>query len=198
MRKRFMILLGIVLAIGLVSFSAVKADGAIDGRAGRSEVRFMEGMIDHHQMALDMAGDCLKKAETAEMKKLCQGVIDAQTPEIKQMQEWLKAWYKMDYQPKAMDQMAGMGGHDTHMSDMGDPAGMMGMFAGFSKLKGRDYEIAWLESMIDHHDDAIHMSTRVLKTAQHDDLKKLAEKIIKDQTAEIQTMETLIKTLTKA
>jgi uncharacterized protein (DUF305 family) len=188
----------------VLSFGGASADSAVAGRAGRAEVRFMEGMIDHHQMALDMAADCLKKAETADVKKLCQAIIDAQTPEIKQMQDWLKNWYKVDYQPMPMEKMQqGMaGGHDGHSGhDMGgmktDPAGMMGMFAGLNQLKGRDYEIAWLESMIDHHDDAIHMSNRILKSAQHADLKTLAEKIIKDQTAEIQMMEALITTLSK-
>jgi len=197
LKKRNVLLSCLLSAIlALLSFSITSADAGSDGRAGRSEVRFMEGMIDHHQMALDMAADCLKKAETAEVKKLCQGVIEAQTPEIKQMQSWLKDWYKVDYQSKPMDKMSDMGG--MQMDGMGgDPSGMMGMFAGFSQLKGRDYEIAWLESMIDHHDDAVHMSNRILKVVQHADLKKLAEQIVKDQTAEIQNMEVLIKTLSK-
>jgi hypothetical protein len=31
---------------------------------------------------------------------------------------------------------------------------MMGMMSGLSKLEGKEYEIAWLEAMIDYHDDA--------------------------------------------
>jgi len=39
---------------------------------------------------------------------------------------------------------------------------MMGMMAGLHLLTGLDYEAAWLEAMIEHHDDAIHMSQRIL------------------------------------
>jgi uncharacterized protein (DUF305 family) len=156
-------------------------------------------MIDHHQMALDMANDCLKKASSDAVKKICQSVITAQTPEIKQMQEWLKTWYKVDYQPISMIQVnASVGGeHAGH--NMGgldsDPAMMMGMFAGLNRLTGKAYESAWLEAMIDHHDDAIHNANRILKTAQHAVLKALAIQIVKDQTAEIDLMESLLKTL---
>ena len=65
----------------------------------------------------------------------------------------------------------------------------MGMMAGFNRLEGRDYELEWLESMVDHHDDAIHMSERILKTVQHAELKALAEAIITAQEREIAEMQ---------
>lgn len=196
MIKRIVIVLMAVLGFGAV-LMPVLAKGPIEGRAGRAEVRFMEGMIDHHQMALDMAMDCLKNGSAAEVKKLCQGVIDAQTPEIKLMQGWLKDWYQIDYQPMPMkDVMNGMGGGMNMGNSATDPAGMMGMMAGFNRLKGHDYDVAWLESMIDHHSDALTMSNRILKyTTIHDEVRTLATNIIKDQTAEIQRMEDMLKTM---
>jgi uncharacterized protein (DUF305 family) len=77
-----------------------------------------------------------------------------------------------------------------------DPAMTMGMFAGLNRLTGVDYEIAWLEAMIDHHDDAIHMAERILENAPegvgHDEIRALAQQIISDQTAEVETIEALI------
>ena len=58
----------------LLSVSFAIAEGPVDGRAGRAEVRFLEGMIDHHQLALDMANDCLAKASTETVTTLCQKV----------------------------------------------------------------------------------------------------------------------------
>jgi uncharacterized protein (DUF305 family) len=176
------------------------ADAPIEGRAGRAEVRFLQGMINHHQMALDMAADCLAKASTDEVRAICEAVIAAQTPEIEQMQGWLAAWYQIDYQPMPMAMMSGGMDMDMHQGmDMGgmatDPAGMMGMMAGFNRLEGLDYDIAWLEAMIDHHDDALHMSERILQRAEHADLRTLAENIITAQTAEIALMEALLVTL---
>jgi uncharacterized protein (DUF305 family) len=201
--KTFMI--WIVALLGLLTFvlPSVSAGEPTEGRAGRAEMRFLEGMSDHHQMALDMANDCINKAESADVQALCQAVIDAQTPEIEQMQAWLLDWYNIDYAPVPMmdmaeeDSMEGMdhGGHGDMAMDnqpATDPAMMMGMMAGLNRLEGADYEMAWLESMIDHHDDAIHMAERILERAQHPELIQLAENIISAQSAEIQTMETMI------
>ena len=179
----------------LLSVSLAIAEGPVDGRAGRAEVRFLEGMIDHHQLALDMANDCLAKASTETMTMLCQMIIDAQSGEIEQMREWLLTWYNVEYRPISMyvpsEDMGGMD-HGAMDEPAADPPMMMGMMAGLDRLEGLDYEIAWLESMIDHHDDALHMSERVLERAEHGDLRTLAETIIAAQTAEIATMEAMI------
>lgn len=51
---------------------------------------FLEGMIPHHQDAVNMSQSCLNKAAKAELKTFCQGVIAVQNKEIKQYQGWLK------------------------------------------------------------------------------------------------------------
>lgn len=204
-----------ILSLGILAIA--QADSPTEGRGGRAEVRFLQGMIDHHQMALDMSEDCLAKATDAALKTLCQTIITAQTAEIKQMQSWLSDWYGITYVPMPMAHMMGMegmaghggtykadgasGGHSGHGGHGGtdtkampaDPPMMMGMMAGLSRLEGAAYDVAWLEAMIDHHDDALHMSARILKQADHAELRAMAEAIIKDQTAEIALMENMIK-----
>lgn len=203
MNKRGLTLGLLTLIFTILTASLVSADNAIEDRAGRAEIRFLEGMIDHHQMALNMASDCLTKAETESVSNLCVSVIKAQSAEIAQMQEWLLNWYNIEYQPMSMtdmmDMMAGgMGGMNHNMAGTPDtdPAMMMGMMAGFNRLEGVQYETAWLESMIDHHDDAIHMSERIMERVPegggHAELRALAQQIITDQTAEIETMEQII------
>jgi len=185
---------------------SVFADAPVEGRIGRAEVRFMEGMIDHHQMAIDMANDCLEREVSDALRAECQAVVDAQQPEIEQMQAWLLAWYNVQYAPMPMSEsmssgMAGMDHSGMNMSGMPatDPAMMMGMFAGFNRLEGVDYEIAWLESMIDHHDDAIHMSQRLLErdtnSIGHAELRQLAQNIIAAQSEEIAHYEEMIITM---
>jgi uncharacterized protein (DUF305 family) len=180
-----------LLGLLLMASSAMAAEALAAGattRAERAEVRFLEGMMDHHQMAVDMANDCLKKAADQTLLTLCQNILTAQTAEIAQMETWLKDWYGVDYapEPMQMNSMPGMA--------MPDPTLSMGMMAGLNALTGRDYEIAWVESMIDHHDDALHMADRLLKQVEHDELRDLATTIIKDQSAEIQMMEALLDT----
>lgn len=195
MRK--LVLMLILMLFGVFS---VQADAAIEGRAGRAELRFLEGMIDHHQMAVDMANDCLQKGSSEALKTMCQTIIDTQTAEIEQMQGWLLQWYNVDYTPVSMMEMEmegmdGMEGHNMEGMPFTDPAMMMGMMAGLNRLEGNDYDIAWTESMIDHHDDALHMSERLLNRLGEDghaDLKTLAQTIIDAQSAEIEVFEALL------
>ncbi len=198
----FLLICASLFSIG----SSLRADAPTEGRAGRAELRYMQGMIDHHQMARDRASDCLANTQDAAMVALCEAIISAQSAEIAQMQQWLLAWYNVQYAPVSMlmpadDGMAGMdhsghAGHSMPAAPATDPAMMMGMMAGLNRLEGVAYDIAWLESMVDHHDDAIHMSQRLLARvpadAGHADLLALAQKIIDDQTAETALMEAMI------
>lgn len=202
--KRLLGVLGAVLVL-MVGVS-VQADSVIEGRAGRAEVRFLQGMIDHHQMAVDMAQHCLTQATMQEVLDICENVITAQTAEIEQMVGWLLSWYNISYTPVPMLSMltettpspaGGHGGHAGHGASkpqtLTDPAMTMGMFAGLNRATGRDYDVVWLENMIDHHDDALHMAERILRQAAHPEVTALAQAIIADQTAEIALMEALLE-----
>lgn len=52
---------------------------------------FIEGMIPHHQGAIDMA-KYLVNAKHPELQKLGQDIIKAQTAEIEQMKKWMQEW----------------------------------------------------------------------------------------------------------
>ncbi len=58
------------------------------------DLRFLNAMIPHHEGALVMAEDALKKSKRPEMKKLSQEILTSQKQEIQQMKEWRQAWYK--------------------------------------------------------------------------------------------------------
>ena len=214
MKSKWVMLAVLFLSLVSLGTSTTFAAPASD-RGARAEVRFLEGMIDHHQMALDMANDCLMKAKTDSVLTLCKNIITAQTAEIKQMQGWLTSWYQNQYNPMPMSQMMDMmsknqggmvmggmmsGTPDMNGTNMGsmmnkmpdDMPAMMGMMAGLSRLQGKDYEIAWVEAMIDHHSMAIAMSQQLLPHVEHPELKKLAQSIIDDQSAEIKQMEGLL------
>jgi len=57
---------------------------------GNADVDFRNGMIPHHQGAIDMAKIALKYAKNTETKTLAQNIIKAQEKEIADMQAWLK------------------------------------------------------------------------------------------------------------
>lgn len=64
-----------------------KADAEFD-------LRFINAMIPHHEGALIMAEDALKKSKRPEIKKLAQEILTSQQKEIDLMKQWKQAWYK--------------------------------------------------------------------------------------------------------
>jgi uncharacterized protein (DUF305 family) len=60
--------------------------------ADNVELEFMDQMIPHHESAVVMARSILETTEREELRELAEAVIDAQTREIEQMQEWMREW----------------------------------------------------------------------------------------------------------
>lgn len=54
---------------------------------------FIDEMIPHHQGAIQMARVELAEGEDPEVLELAQSIIDAQSEEIEQMNQWRKQWY---------------------------------------------------------------------------------------------------------
>ncbi len=57
-----------------------------------TEKQFVEDMIVHHQAAVTMANQVLKLNPRAEVKKLANDIISAQTSEINMMKDWITNW----------------------------------------------------------------------------------------------------------
>ena len=57
------------------------------------EIEFMESIIGHHRKAIREGEQCLRRAYHPELLDLCQNIIQTQSAEIAQMEQWLCDWY---------------------------------------------------------------------------------------------------------
>ena len=75
---------------------------------------FIDEMVPHHESAIKMAQAVLTKTDDAELKKLAQMIIDAQTREIKQMNEFRTKEYGGPVPEKGDDGGGASGGSEGH------------------------------------------------------------------------------------
>lgn len=67
------------------------------GLAGKTgdafDKAFIDEMIVHHEGAVEMAKQVLAVSQRPELRTLAEAIIEAQTAEIRMMQEWGKSWF---------------------------------------------------------------------------------------------------------
>jgi uncharacterized protein (DUF305 family) len=164
--------------------SAASVEVSPDAAFNAADVMFAQGMIPHHQQAIEMADMALDPAVGAgpEVLDLATRIKAGQDPEIAQMTTWLKDWD----QPMAMD-----------MSDGHGMDGMDGMLSAdemkeLAALRCAEFDTAWMEGMIRHHEGAITMAEDVAAKGKQPKVKTLAEQIVAAQRAEIDEMRALL------
>ncbi len=59
----------------------------------RTDKMFLQMMIPHHQLAVEMGEDALQNAEHQELKGLADEIIQGQSAEITEMERYLQDWY---------------------------------------------------------------------------------------------------------
>jgi uncharacterized protein (DUF305 family) len=138
------------------------------------DLRFLDQMVPHHQMAVHSAQMMIANSERPELRDLAQRIITAQQAEIEQMGQWRSAWFPDAAAAPTMSMMDG-----DMMSSMMS-GGMMGSQEQMDRL--------FLEMMIPHHEAAIGMARQALDESQRAEVRALAEAIIASQTAEVAEM----------
>ncbi|GAA3857289.1 DUF305 domain-containing protein [Amycolatopsis tucumanensis] len=162
-----------------------------------ADVTFAQEMIKHHQQAIDMAKLVPTRSTNDQVKNLASRIEAAQDPEIQQMQSWLSQWGAAASTMPSMS-MPGMS-MPSSMPGM-DHGSMPGMMtdADMQKLEqasGAEFDKMWLEMMVQHHQGAVEMARTEVANGSNADAKALAQRIIDDQTAEINEMQQLLTTL---
>lgn len=150
--------------------------------ANEADTMFASMMIEHHSQAIEMSDTILSKDGIDERVVSLAGEIkDAQAPEIQQLKGWLENW----------------GADTSDMGNMDHGAGMMSEtdMQALDEATGAEASRLFLEQMIEHHRGAIDMAQDEVDNGSNPDAVALGQKIIDDQTGEIQKMEEILASL---
>ena len=183
-----LLLTGALAACGSDDSSSPSTSAAAEAPSGSTlnaaEIEFAQGMIAHHEQAIEMAEIALdpKVGASPEVIDLATRIKGAQDPEVELMTGWLTA----AGQPVAMDAMEG---HDMSSMDGMMTAEQMDAMAAAT---GADFDQMWLEMMIAHHEGAISQSETVKANGSNVDVLALADQIITAQQGEITEMQALL------
>lgn len=140
-----------------------------------SEREFIEGMIPHHQEAVDTAKEVIARGGTTpEIKQLVENIVIAQEKEIAEMKQWYADWYGESYV---------------------DEGGYMPMMRELENLSGAELDRVFLEDMIMHHMGAIMMARSVQPYVEHAEIESLTQAIVRTQSEEIAQMRQMLQTL---
>ena len=175
------------IALAVAAMALLAACGkAADNNSGapaspqpnQADVAFVQGMIPHHQQAIEMAELIDGRTDRPELAKLAKDVTTTQSTEVNRMQGWLQAWGKP---------VGGMGEMDhgaSPMPGMMDQAEMDELMG----LKGTRFDLAFMDMMTRHHQGAIETATTELGAGSVGEVKQLAQQMITAQQREIQQM----------
>lgn len=154
--------------------------GAASSQFNDADVTFAQGMIPHHEQAIEMSELAIdpKAGASAKIKDVATRIKQAQDPEIKTLRGYLQAWGKSEMS-------SDMAGHD--MTGMMSAAEMTSL----AKLTGAQFDKSWADMMIKHHQGAIQMANDVKKAGKNADVRKLADQIVATQSTEITELQGL-------
>jgi uncharacterized protein (DUF305 family) len=147
------------------------------------DVMFAQMMIPHHEQAIEMADIALDPTigESDVVRELATEIKNAQDPEIAFMKQVLAKWNKPTDMDASMDH-----------SDMMDGMLSLDELDALGALRGTEFDTAWLEAMIRHHEGAISMAEDLLEDGVNPELIELGNEIIKAQQIEIDAMKALL------
>ncbi|ANE82600.1 DUF305 domain-containing protein [Mycobacterium adipatum] len=174
-----------------------------DATHNDADVTFAQGMIPHHQQAIEMSDMLLgKQGIDPEVISLANEIKNAQGPEIETMQGWLQEWGASS-SPAPVPTSTAMPGHNMpgHQMPSGDMPGMgsagHGMMseadmAALQNAQGAEASRLFLTQMIAHHKGAIMMAQQEIDNGRFPAAVEMARNIVSSQQTEIDTMQAML------
>ena len=166
---------------------ATEAIALSDTRFSPADVSFMQGMIVHHQQAVDMAKLVRQRTNNEAVLKTADRIEAGQKDEMDFMRTWLE--------DRNLDvAMQGMGHAHHTMKGMASPEQMRELAA----ANGTAFDRLFLELMVAHHLGAVDMvdELRGVSGSAYDPVMyKFTNDVVSDQRSEIDRMNATLATL---
>ena len=163
----------------------------------KKDIEFMQGMIMHHQQAVEMVALMPDRSANKELLLLGARISHSQADEIRFMRRWLQArgqpiemQMHMDHMMMDMPGME-MSQHQMLMPGMLTPEQMKAL----ANAKGTEFDRLFLTGMIQHHGGALTMVKDLFNNAgagQDAELFTFTTEIDSGQRAEIRIMQGML------
>lgn len=156
--------IGIGLAAGLMIVAPVvpvDAQGARRPEATQVNRALIDTLVPHHQMAVAMADEAINRAQHDDLKAFARKLKENQEKEITQMKQWRSSWFGSSDTP-------------TPPKDLLMP----------HLPSGSEFDKAWMEHLIMHHQSAIDLATVGLSGETRPEMRELAQKLVRTQRDE--------------
>jgi uncharacterized protein (DUF305 family) len=162
-----------------------------------ADVEFMQGMIMHHEQAVEMTALIPSHTQNKELRTLGARISSSQSDEIKFMKRWLAARGESIPNPTPNLPDMDMPGMDMPHPSMALMPGMLTpeQMEALHKAKGGDFDRLFLVGMIQHHNGALTMVKDLFDTAgagQDAEIFNFATDADNTQRAEIKIMQTML------
>lgn len=177
---------GALAVISGIGARTVPAEGSVD--AG-----FSRDMSIHHRQAVTLAALVRDRSDDPDVELLGYDIESSQSSQVGMMQGWLQIW-GLPVNTSAA-QMAWMSGHQQMDMTSGLMPGMAtpDELDELRALSGADLDVRFLQLMIRHHEGSVPMAEYAVANADTVVARRLAQKIVDSQSAEVLTMEAMLR-----
>lgn len=146
-------------------YSALGAGGAMEeGAADRlSDLRFLNGLIRHHEQAVDLARQAAAASTRPEIQGLAAGIVSGMPAKIDELYAWKKSWYR----------------DSRRVTGARLPLGSA----------DEQFDLRYLNALINHHREAIMMAEGIRRISARNEVLTLAAEVIRIDSADIAQFE---------
>ena len=137
--------------------------------------RFIDTMKAHHDVAIQMARMAVDKAANSEVRAMAQKMIADQERDEAEFRAWREQWFPgaPDVADTSMPGAAPMTASDMER---------------LQPLSGHDFDHAFLEMMIPHHESAVAMGRDAAVNGEHEELRRKGQEIADKQQREVEEL----------